>query len=227
MKKILFMILSLLCIQVYGEEENIKNQIGEKLKIDVKFTLPKEIIKYVVYASKDEGATKEDRLNLPDFIMSQEKNKSGFIETVPKVYTKRVIDGKIAELDPYEEGSLTYKLSHADGYMGNVSNDTIGNGGTSYRQITSYLSKATLENIIRNSGIEGYSISQNGSIKKGETVYFPANQINMKNNKGVLETTSPINNSSNPIPQEDIAKIEGYIGSGQPLGNVSLEVNIN
>lgn len=226
MKKILLIILSLLSIVVYAIEENIENQIGEKLKVDVKFTLPKEIIKYVVYAEK--GGVIEDKLNLPDFIMSQDSAKAGFIEPPPKVYVKRIVGEEIADLSPTEK--VTYILNHTDGFMPIVLNDTIKEGSTSYRQITGYLAKSTLENIIEGSGIKGYSLSTSGSIVKTGTsplqVYYPAAQINMKNNGGVLETTSPSNNYPYPIPQADIQKIEAYIGSGKPLGNVSIKAVI-
>lgn len=228
MRKIWVIILSLLSIQLYAANENRENQIGENLKIDVKFTFPKEIIKYIVYASDDDGKTMNDTLNLPDFVMSQDSSKAGFIAPTPKVYVKRIINDKIEELASTEK--VTYTLTHLDGFMPNVLNDTIKEGSTSYRQITGYLAKSTLEKIIEGSGITGYSISQNGSIIKNGTspsqVYYPAAQINMYNNKGVLETTSPTNNSSFSIPVEDRSKIEAYIGSGKPLGNVSLKVNV-
>lgn len=227
MKKILFFILSLLSIITYANDENIENQIGEKLEIDVKFTLPKEIIKYVVYAEKN--GVIEDTLNLPNFFMSQDSSKAGFVETPPKVYVKRIIDGKISELSDTER--VTYVLNHVDGFMDSttVPNDEINPLGTSYRQITSYLTRTTLEDIIKNSGIVGYSVNTRGSIIKNNSgtppkIYFPAAQINMYNNNGVLETTSPKNIYSYPIPIEDIQKIETYIGNGKPLGNVSLKV---
>ncbi|MGL5725253.1 hypothetical protein [Cetobacterium sp.] len=227
MKKIWFIMLSLLSISIYAVEENMENQIGEALKIDVKFTLPKEIIKYVVYAEKN--GLKEDTLNLPDFLMSQDSSKAGFVEAAPKVYVKRIVNGEISDLSNTE--NVTYILNHADGFMPLVLTDTIEEGSTSYRQITGYLAKSTLEDIINNSGIKGYSISSTGSIIKNDSgtpqqVYYPAAQINMKNNGGVLEVTSPSNNYPYPIPQADIQKIETYIGSGKPLGNVSLKVLI-
>ncbi|MGL5595610.1 MAG: hypothetical protein ACRDDH_16870 [Cetobacterium sp.] len=226
MKKILLIILSFVTTQIYGNDENIKNQIGENLKVDVKFTLPKEIIKYVVFASKDNGKSMDDTLNLPDFMMSQDSSKAGFIEPPPKVYVKRIVGEEVVDLSSTEK--VTYILNHIDGFMPTVLADTIKEGSTSYRQITGYLAKSTLENIIEGSGIKGYSISQSGSIvKTGSSplqAYYPAAQINMKNNDGVLETTSPKNNYSFSIPSEDISKIEAYIGSGKPLGNVSLKV---
>lgn len=230
MKKILLILLGLLSIVVYASDENIENQIGEKFKVDVKFTLPKEIIKYAVYASDDNGKTMQDTLNLPDFIMSQNSSKAGFVEVPPKVYVKRVINGKMDELISTEK--VIYELSHLDGFMGEsiALTDSIEEGNTSYRQITAYLPKATLEDIIQNSGIKGYSISKAGSIVKTGTsplqVYYPAAQINLKNNQGVLEATSPMNQSFFSIPADDIHKIEAYIGSGKSLGNASLKVTV-
>lgn len=229
MKKKLICLLSLLSLPLYATNENIKNeenQIGENLKVDVKFTLPKEIIKYVVFASKDNGKIMEDTLKLPNFIMSQDVAKAGFVEDPPKVYVKRVVDGKISELTNTDK--ITYILEHTDGFMPNVLNDTINEGSTSYRQITSYLPKTTLDDIVKNSGINGYSVSDNGSIIKtgASEAYFPAAQINMFNNNGVLETTSPSNKYPYPIPKEDREKIESYIGSGKEIGNVSLKVKV-
>lgn len=228
MKKILLLILSLLSVHTYSSNEKTENQVGKNLKLDVKFTLPKEIIKYVVFASDNDGKIMEDTLNLPDFVMSQELSKAGFLVPPPKVYTKRIIDGKVEALSDTEK--VTYVLIHKDGFMPVVLNDTIKEGNTSYRQITGYLSKSTLEDIIKGSGIKGYSISSSGSIIKTGTsplqAYYPAAQINMYNNNGVLETTSPPNKYTYPIPLEDRAKIETYIGTGKPLGDVSLKVII-
>ena len=224
MKKILIFILSLLSSLTFAIDDKIENQIGETLKVDVKFTLPKEIIKYVVYAEKN--GVIENSLNLPDFVMSQDSSKAGFVEPPPKVHVKRILNGKMEDLSTTEK--VTYILNHVDGFMPTVLNDTIEESGTSYRQITGYLPKSTLEDIINNSGINGYSISERGSIIKTGTsplqAYFPAAQINMKNNKGVLETTSPPNEYFYSIPKEDIVKIETYINKGKSLGNVLLKV---
>lgn len=229
MKKIfLFNILVLLSFQLHGNNQTPEkeNQIGEKLKVDVKFTLPKEIIKYVVFA--ENKGVREDTLNLPDFVLSQNSLKAGFVETPPKVYTKRIVNGKIQDLALTDK--ITYILTHEDGFMPTVLNDTIKEGSTSYRQITSYLSKATLEEIIKGSGIKGYSVSDKGSIIRNGTsplqAYFPAAQIDMRNNNGILETTSPSNKYPYSIPQEDVQKIEEYVGSGKSLGNVSLKVQV-
>lgn len=230
MKKILLIILSILSIITYATDENTENQIGEKLKVDVKFTLPKEIIKYVVYAEK--GGVIEDKLILPDFVISQDVTKAGFVEVPPKVYVKRVVNGKMENLSSTEK--VTYVLNHVDGFMmpSSVPNDTIAEGSISYRQITSYLAKSTLEDVIKNSGIKGYIINERGSIVRAGTspleVYSPGAQINMTNTGGVLETTSPKNSYPySSIPTEDIQKIEAYIGSGKPLGNASLKVIVN
>lgn len=229
MKRILlFNILVLLSFQVYGnnQTQEKENQIGEKLKVDVKFTLPKEVIKYVVYA--ENKGIREDSLNLPDFILSQDPSKAGFVEAPPKVYTKRIVNGEIQDLALTDK--ITYILTHKDGFMPTVLNDTIKQGSTSYRQITSYLPKATLEEIIRGSKIKDYSVTEKGVIIKNGTnplqAYFPAAQINMYNNNGVLETASPSNKYHYSIPQEDIEKIERYVGSGKALGNVSLKVKV-
>lgn len=229
MKRILlFNILVLLSFQVYGnnQTQEKENQIGEKLKVDVKFTLPKEVIKYVVYA--ENKGIREDSLNLPDFILSQDSSKAGFVEAPPKVYTKRVVNGEIQDLALTDK--ITYILTHKDGFMPTALNDTIKQGSTSYRQITSYLPKATLEEIIRGSKIKDYSVTEKGVIIKNGTnslqAYSPAAQINMYNNNGVLETTSPSNEYPYSIPQEDIEKIERYVGSGKALGNVFLKVKV-
>lgn len=64
-----------------------------------------------------------------------------------------------------------FELTHLDRFMVDsiVNTDTIENGNISYRKITSYLNKATSEDIIRNSEINGYSISKDGSIVRTET----------------------------------------------------------
>lgn len=229
MNKVLFFMLSLLSIQAFSvEEQQVKNQIGENLKVDIKFTLPKETIKYVVFASDDGGNTMKDTLELPDFIMSQDPAKAGFIAPPPKVYTKRIVGGKIENLSSTEK--VTYVLNHTDGFVPNAEIDTIETGNTSHTQITSYLPKTTLENIVQRSGIKGYSMSRLGGIVQEGTspikAYFPAAQINMHNNNGVLEITSPLNDNNSSIPPEDRAKIEAYIGSGKPLGTITLKVMV-
>lgn len=226
MKKLLFIILALSTIVIYATDQNIENEIGEKLKVDIKFTLPREIIKYVIYAEKN--GIKEEKLNLPDFIMSQDSSKAGFIESPPKIYVKRIINGKIENLGAAEK--VTYILNHADGFMPIALTDKIVVGTISRRQITSYLAKTTLENIVKNSGINGYSVGKEGSIEKTGTSpllkYFPAAQINMKNNNNILEITSPPNKYPYSIPQEDIQKIEAYMEKEKLFGNVFLKVVI-
>ncbi|MGL5413970.1 hypothetical protein [Cetobacterium sp.] len=233
MKKITLLIIGIiLSYNSYSlVESNKENELGENLKVDVRMTLPKEIIKYVVYASSDEGKTMEDTLVLPDFVMTQDTTKAGFQgATAPKVYTKRVVGGKVENLSSTEK--VTYELTHPDGFMPKVLNDTIKESSTSYRNITGYLPKSTLTQIVNMLG-KDYVVSETGSIRKGSSdavttpAYVPGAQINMHNNKGILETTTPSYTHAFQIPAEDISKIETFIGSGLPLAKVSLKVSIN
>lgn len=229
MKKILlFIMLNIFTLQSYTitQETKENNQIGEKLKIDIKFTIPKEIVKYIVFASDDQGNTMKDTLELPDFILSQDINKSGFIATPPTVYTKRIINNKIEELSASDK--VTYVLTHEDGFFPIVLNDTLGSSGqNSFRIIMNYLPKIVLEDIANMLG-SGYTVSPGGNLKKGNLVYSPAKQIHMYNYKGVLTTESIDSKGVNSFSQEDIKKIETYVAekNGLDITNVYLEVKL-
>lgn len=60
-------------------------------------------VKYVVYATKDDGVTKNDVLELSDFVTSMEEKRAGFVDKNPKVCVRRVVEGQIQELVDGEE----------------------------------------------------------------------------------------------------------------------------
>ena len=70
------------------------------------------VVKYVVYASDDEGTTKEDTLMLSDFLLSQNADVVGYTTLNPKVYVKRVTGetGKEAYVDLKKEDVVKFAL---------------------------------------------------------------------------------------------------------------------
>ena len=67
-------------------------------------------VKYVIYAGED----KSDVLNLPDFTLSDDKDRCGFVKEPDNVYVKRVVNGEIVDLLPQD--GYKYRLTVADGY---------------------------------------------------------------------------------------------------------------
>lgn len=213
--------------RLYGIEENNINQLGEKLKVNVKFSIPKNPIKYVVYASNDDGKTMSDTLQLPSFILSQDPNKAGFITSPPKVYTKRVVNGKLVDLEGTDK--VTYTLTHPDGFMPKVLTDTMGPQGTTNNRLPiNYLSKATLDRIVAILGNK-YEVNDRGNImiKGTNKRYAPAATIKMLSHNGILEIASSKYEEFNKIPSEDIQKVENFISGGVSMARVVLKVTLD
>lgn len=223
---IFLLILSLASFKVNAQEKISENQIGENLKVNVVFTLPEEVVKYSVYVDND--GVIEDVLNLPDFIMSQDSTKAGFVKSPSRVYTKRIVNGEFIDL---LTENVTYTLTHADGFMNSSTNDIIKPYEENLKEITSYLPKSTLENIVQSLG-KDYVVDQYGNIKKGGVdssfpKYSSGAMVRMYNDNGVLVVSSPLSGVTKQIPDEDIKKIEDYIGNGSTFANVILKVQID
>lgn len=232
MKKVILfvsMAISVICAtnQNLSEEVAKENQLGQNLKLDVKVTIPKEIVKYAVYSTNDKERTIKDTLSLPVFYLTQDSTKAGFQQgaEIPTVYTRIVRNG---EVDTVTNVNATYILTHPDGFFpNNVANATLGpQGSVLFILPTSLLSKEKLEGIVSELNKTGsgknYFLSSTGSICKGSATqgsprYAPAAMIKFHNYQGVLTVKSEPYNENYKLPAEDIAKIESLLAGEIPI----------
>lgn len=190
-------------------------------------TLPP--VKYVVYASADNRATKEDVLALPDFILSQDENKAGFAGVVPKVYVERIAGGVGAEtyagLEPSE--IVKYGISIPDytalASLGQPSQ------GTYMISSTALISKKGLEEMIKSdSALTGYTIKSDGRFKSPNGNTLESNKIiklsSPENGVIKVEAVKNANNSHQPYPTE----LETAFKNGKQISSsVKITVKVN
>ncbi len=83
------------------------------ISLSGKVTSDVPVIKYVVYASSDNGATKEDVVQLTDFVINHDTSLAGFKDVNPKVYVKRVTGTTGAEVaeDLNPTDVINFKIS--------------------------------------------------------------------------------------------------------------------
>ncbi len=190
-------------------------------------TLPP--VKYVVYASGDNRTTKEDVLALPDFILSQDENKAGFVGVVPKVYVERIA-GRIgaetyAKLDPTE--IVKYGILIPD-YSSLVS---LGqpSQGTYMISSTALISKKVLEEMITsNNALTGYTIKNDGRLRHANGTTFESSKIIKLSSpeNGVIEIQAikNSNNSHQPYPTE----LEtAFLNGKQISSSIKVTVKVN
>lgn len=229
-KTILFLMGILLSFNSYGLiDSNKENQLGENLKVDVKINIPKTNVKYVTYASLDNGATMSDTLELPDFILSQNSAVAGFVDTpISIVYTKKIVDGQKVDLGTEK---VFYEIKHPDGFFF-PGNDKLGpEGRTSTKVPTTLLPKSVLEDIVKILG-KDYRLNEHGNIVNGPgdayyNRYAPAVNIVFHTANGTLDVKSVIYTKEvNCLPIEDVRKIEAYLKNKTPIADIFLEVTI-
>lgn len=121
-------------------------------------------IKYVVYATKDEGVTKNDVLELSDFVTSMEERKAGFVDMNPKVCVRKVVDGKILELDDDEEMVFACRNKTIQ----RVSTVDIKEGGKVDWSAYQLLSKEKLEDVVKKANLEIADFSEKGEFELSE-----------------------------------------------------------
>ena len=183
-------------------------------------------VKYVIYASKDNGTTKEDVLQLTDFILTQDVKKVGFVGINPKVYVKRVVSTgggeTYGELDPSER--LELKV---------ISNDFPGLATLNWREeismgITSFMNKVEVEKIIAgNSILNGFTVDDMGRIGTQKELYNVRKALAIRNlgsGEIIVDTSSVMGGSHLPI--EKITAFEDGFKAGIPMGDVKLQIRI-
>ena len=184
-------------------------------------------VKYVIYASADNGTTKEDVLQLTDFIISEDVTKTGFVGVNPKVYVKRVVSTgsgeTYGELDSAEIVEYKIRLfDYNDAYSWkNISSNT-------FIRPTNLVKKVDLEGIIaKNSILTGATISQGGVIVIGNGSYFTKKEIYIRGANGALTFDTSVEGSgSRNLTPEQIAAIEDGFKAGLSVGDVKLQIRI-
>ena len=183
-------------------------------------TIPK--VKYVVYASKDNGATKEDVLQLTDFILSQDAAKGGFIGANPKVYVKRVVGGTYGELDTAE--NVEFKINHKD----HPHYSTWRNQMAGFYPST-LSNKIEIEKILAaNPVLAGFNVNSNdGHIRdKNNQLYLASNIIVIDfESKGVMTVTDINNPDLSQLSPEETRAIEDGFKNGIPM-NVEMLIRV-
>ncbi|MGL5595618.1 MAG: hypothetical protein ACRDDH_16910 [Cetobacterium sp.] len=186
MKKVLLGLLAVSAASIAGELDlsgpavtgtNIfegKN-IGQ-MSVTGKIMSDIPLVKYVLFASPDDGATIVDKLELPNYILSQDSSKAGLQGQSSKVFIKRVVGGAIADLDPTEVArfSIQTKFSSSPEWLAFTA-------GKRYWNIIGTLSDSQLAAISSRIGSADYAVESNGVVNTGikhvptQKVYVPRN----------------------------------------------------
>ena len=208
-------------------------QTGQEGAISItgKITSEVPVVKYVVYASTDGTANKEDTLALKDFVLSQDASKAGFQGTNPKVYVKRV--GGTAGAETYEDliagDDVKFKVTNPDLPNHPGFNVWAAAGGTLSFGATQMLAKTTLQSIVDT--IPGTTIDAHGNIQKDTKIYLAPKLISfVMNTNGIIETVDPADSnfggpeSMNPT---DIATVEVAFAGGKAISNAKILVKVD
>ena len=210
-------------------------QTGQEGAISItgKITSTIPVVKYVVYASDDNGTTKEDTLILKDFIVSQDDSTAGFTGTNPKMYVKRV--GGTTGAETYEAleagDDVKFKLEVDSFYTGVVPVWT-GTGGKIMIEPTGLLSKATLEEIIAASGNSTLMVSSAGSIADStEAKHYRGKQLIQFDviANGEIETKNlaQFAPASSTLDSADLAAVERGFAGGKAISNAKILVKVD
>lgn len=226
MKRIILTFLFYICSTAafsLGENDMDKiNELGENLKLNIKVTIPAQEISYLIYV--DNKGKKEETLNLPSFLLSEDKDKFGFVEECPKVCVKRVVNNKMEDLTMEEKEKIEYTLINEKGYI----NDSINLKTPLQRNILSFLSKDELQSM-RNFLGDKYEISTDGDLISENQKYIPTKDVHMAVVDGELIIRDEKN--SNITTQSILTekKIEAYINKKNNLEitGLNLRVKIN
>ncbi len=212
MKKILFGLIAVSAISFAAEVDlgatptdgtNVFQTLQEgAISVTGKVTSDIPVIKYVVYASDDNGVTKEDVLQLNDFVISHDSSLAGFKEENPKVYVKRVTgttgQETVEELNSVEEIEFMVCLDSSK-----VSSQSSWFGTSASFSTTAFelLVQDELNAVIAavNSelntselrwGNKGFTVTDVGNYRGGKDINFSVTE------KGVLEITNGNNNET-------------------------------
>ena len=182
-------------------------------------TIPK--VKYVVYASKDNGATKEDVLQLADWVISQDITKAGFVGANPKVYVKRVVGGTYGELDPAE--IVEFKINHKD-YTTFLDNW----GDQAAFHTYTGISKVEMEKIIASNPIlTGATITDMGHFIALKNKYYYEHKLIVFNlgTKGIITIEDMDSGTKSTLTPEENRAVEDGFKNGIPM-NIEMLIRV-
>ncbi|MGL5413962.1 hypothetical protein [Cetobacterium sp.] len=246
MKKVLLGLLALSAVSMAAEPNLLATptagtpvfQTGQEgaIAIEGKLTATVPTIKYVVYASKDGGVTKEDKLVLADFVMSQKEIEAKYTGENPKLYVKRIVPAlggvETGELNPVD--IVSFKMSGLTGSAWDTQNQWLNTVGANNNFLPeAMLSRATLEEIITAIGDSNYHISNDWGgieLKDYSKAYRIPNIPEIKvTEKGVLEIGKVKNKDfDKPTTLTDatvLSKIEAALAGGKAT-NPDLKILI-
>ncbi|MGL5122598.1 MAG: hypothetical protein ACRC6K_00310 [Fusobacteriaceae bacterium] len=244
MKKVLFgllglSIMSMGAIDLETKGDNIfYNEKEGQVKITgtVKSSeLPD--VKYVIYTSSDGGITMGENLNLPDFVLKKNTETTGFKEIpIEKVYVKRVIGGQKVDLAVTDK--VSFKLTLDPSYTALSDNNTWKKKGeSSIVSVTSLLTKATLEGVVKVAEtIAGANLTINdygNIVANGSQVFRPGQALAFEHTEnGVLMVKEKALNNGDSLGDtitdgSNIDRILLGFASGATISNAKIGVKIN
>lgn len=187
-------------------------------------------VKYVVYASENNGATKEDVLALKDFIISTKNTTAGFIAPNPKVYVKKVVSNgvamDVANLDSTDK--VLFKVKFPDFP---VFDNTLGiaQGVKLNYSPMAFVPKSVSEDIINSNAIlRGVSLDEGGWLYDGNN-YIQINAIELtQKEQGVLEILNT-DYTGTMVPSEEKGKafVAGFSDKKQIATGAKILVKVN
>lgn len=238
MKKILLGLI-ILITQAFGmslsqeakEETNVFNSgVLGKIEVTGRLISEEATIKYVVYASND-GTYDEtgDKLVLPDFVVINKENKGGFKEKPKKVYVKKISSDSNSVKDLTNE-VVKFRLNLDSAYSYHNMKFFGAGSGTNTISPTAFISKKSLDKVIKRTEIKGISIDGYGDIRIDNLGYRCGKGIEAySNNNGIFEIRD-VNNSYyyvSPITGANSKKIQQAFLQGETVSGVSISVMVD
>ena len=207
---------------------------GEIGAITVNGTITSAVpqVQYVVYASNDDGVTREDTLVLSDFIITQNEATCGFSAANPKIYVKRVAAGNAGVEELQGTDTVSFQIKTDSQYTGAAFTSWHKEGQSIELFPTSLVPRATLDAIIDSGLLYEMVVSEKLGIlqnPQGDTFYIqPKNIFVSQNSKGVIEFTSQ---ARTLLPDGKVTSMvndiqKAFIG-GVTLDNVRILVKLD
>lgn len=244
MKKVLLGLLALSAVSMAAPTDLTKPaapgstifEAGTEGAIGITGTITSTVptVKYVVFASSDNGTNMEDTLALTDFVLAQDAAKAGFVGVNPKVYIKKVASNGVnmsaANLDTTEIGK--FKLSTPDFAAASSQTWLEAVGGSYEFSPTSLAPKTMLDKIITDNAatLTGVTVNTKGQFEEGGVAFEGNKKVKMTvTENGVLEITHA--DATQTGATLDVAKVTTILGAftaGQtiaPTAKILVRVN--
>ena len=178
-------------------------------------------VKYVIYAGED----KSDVLNLPDFILSTDENKCGFVKEPDNIYVKRVVNGEVVDLSPQD--GYKYRLTVADGYYQEDWSD--GDSVDSQKsRVMKVVEKDTSLKLKEAFG-EDLNVTRYGTIESGGRCFYLPSVIALDSDKsGVIKFKTSSDIYKNTFTPDEVKKVMKVFEEGVMTdSNVQVQVKMN